>query len=154
MITVLLFDFSQVLLFAKDKTYQGDLNPLHSQLSQKPSYSFLDNFVLNTEILDFLKKLKNKYKLAIFTSGSIQNAPEIKLILDEIFENIFSAGKLGILKKDPQAYVQIVNLLKVEPEEILFIDDMKSNCDAAQKAGLKTHHYIDNQELVKFIEKL
>ena len=45
MITTLLFDFSNTLLFAKDKNYSGGLNKLHKELlAKEQNYNFWNNF--------------------------------------------------------------------------------------------------------------
>ena len=69
-VTVLLFDFSRVLLFAKERGYTGLLNPLHARLMRcNKRYGFFDYFELNEELLKFLEKIKDKFDLFIFTAG-------------------------------------------------------------------------------------
>lgn len=154
MISALLLDFSRVLLHPKDKTYQESLNGLHAKLSKDPVYKFLDYFELNQELLQFLKNLKGKYNLSIFTSETIQEAPEIQDDLKEIFENIYSALKLGVSKQDPNAYKIIAKQLQKEENQILFIDDSLINLEAAKGAGLKTLHYTSNQDLFSKLNQL
>jgi HAD superfamily hydrolase (TIGR01509 family) len=152
---VLLFDFSRVLLFAKDKTYTDDLNPLHKKLSSEDSnYNFLDYFELNEELLKFLETVKDKFNLYIFTSGSIQNAKEISSQLEKIFIKTFSAEELGVSKKDPNAYSLVVQKIGVTPEEVLFIDDSQTNIEAASSADLNTFLYKDNLSLITTINSL
>ena len=152
MIKVLLFDFSRVLLHPTDKTYSGSLNSLHKELKDNESFYVFHYFELNEQILEFLKTVKGKFKLAIFTTDIIQNDPLIKERIDPIFSKIYSACELGITKKDPDAYKFIAEDLNVAPDEILFIDDTYSNIDAAQIAGIKTHHYKTNSELINFLK--
>ena len=78
MITAIIFDFSRVLLFPKDKNYKGKLNALHRELSKKPDYDVLENFEFNDELLSYLDKIKNKIDLYVFTTGIIQDSPKIK----------------------------------------------------------------------------
>jgi len=73
MIKAIVSDFSRVLLFPKDKSYQGSLNALHKELSEKPSYNALDFFELNVGLLDFYKSLKDRIPVYIFTSDVIQD---------------------------------------------------------------------------------
>jgi HAD superfamily hydrolase (TIGR01549 family) len=154
MITTLLFDFSRVLLFAKSTSYNGELNALHQELSLNPNYNFLNNFELNGELLSYLDSIKNKISLYIFTSGTIQNAPEIKDKIEKVFKKVFSAGDLGISKSDPDAYKLVAESLGINAEEILFIDDMEKNINAARKANLQTYLYQNNKDLVEEIESI
>jgi len=88
---ILLFDFSRVLLHPKNKNYTDSLNDLYKSLLQRKQYDFFEHFSLNTELLAFLKPLKQRYPLYILTSDVIQDAREIRKALHEIFTEIFSA---------------------------------------------------------------
>lgn len=155
MITTLLFDFSRVLLFAKDKTYKEDLNPLNKKLiEENPDYDFLKYFELNNELLNFLESAKNRFELYIFTSGSIQNNVAIKTELDRVFSNVFSAEEKGISKKEPGGYIEISRMINKEPSEILFVDDSQTNINAANEAGLNTFLYKDNASIITKINSI
>ncbi len=148
MIRAALFDLSRVLLFAKDKSYAGDLNPLHASLkARNPNYPFLEHFELNNELLKYIKSLKGRFQLHIFTSGTIQDAPEISGEL-KFFDGIYSAEKLGIEKTDPMSYEQISEKLGLKTSEILLIDDRQENLTAARRAGMQTHLFKTNKALV------
>lgn len=134
MIKTLLFDLSRTLLFPANKDYTGELNKLHSELSSKPNYSFFENFQLDEGIMSYLKSIKDKYELYMFTSGSIQDAPEIKRRLDEVFKKIYSSEEIGLSKKDPKAYEYVAKDIGMAPDEILFIDDLETNVKAAKTA--------------------
>lgn len=155
MITTLLFDFSRVLLHPKDPQYTGTMNGLNNELSaQNPHYVFFDYFVINTELLDFLKPLKATLSINMFTTDVIQEKPEVKAFTDPIFERTFKANDLGIAKTDPHAYAVIAKELGKLPEEILFVDDTAENIAAAQQAGLQTIQYTSNATLFEKINQL
>lgn len=155
MITTLLFDFSNTLLFANDKNYSGGLNKLHKELfAANPNYNFWDYFELNNGLLNYLETKKDKYNLYIFTSGSIQNVPVVKERLDKIFKGVYSAEELNTSKKDMDAFIIISKLIKTAPREILFIDDDQQNLDAANSAGLNTILFTSNDEVIKKINEL
>jgi HAD superfamily hydrolase (TIGR01509 family) len=152
MITTLLFDFSRVLIHPKDNLYSGGMNELHNELNAKYiPYEFSDYFVINQEMLDFLKTIKSKINLAIFTKETLQNRPEIRVKIDPVFDNIFSAKELNLSKKDPHSYLFVCKKLKVEPRNVLFIDDTVKNIEAAEEAGLDTIHYISNSQVIEHI---
>lgn len=147
MIKALLFDFSRTLLFVKDPSYQGKLNDLYRNIISKKGYNFFDYFTLNNELFNYLKPLKNKYTLAIYTTDIIQNDPSLKTILDDQFAYVFAANEMDITKKDPQGYLLIAKKLNKKPDQILFIDDQLVNLNAAKKAGLQTIQFISNKQL-------
>lgn len=154
MIKVFLFDLSRTILFPKDKSYKGELNALHKKLSLKPNYNFSDHFELDEGLLTYLHSIRNERDLYIFTSGSIQNAPEIKPRLNEIFKKIYSSEDIGISKKDPRSYEFIAKDIGVTPDEILFMDDSKENIKIAREVGFVTALYREFDELRKKLRKV
>lgn len=134
---IYLFDLSRTLLFPTDKNYTGGLNELHKKLSLEQNYYFWDNFYLDEDKINSLKKLKSEgNKLYMFTSGTIQNAPELRTRLDEIFIKIYSGEELGFSKKDADAYKFITKDIGINPDALTLIDDSKENREAAKAAGL------------------
>lgn len=154
MITAILSDFSRVILYPKDRNYQGTLNGLHKKLSKEnENYAFFDYFELNNEILNLYKKLKSKYSINVFTTGTIQNRKEVRQIIDPIFDNIFTAKDFNLDKKQSESYLFIANKLNKQPNDILFIDDQEENIKAAEKAELKTLLYTGPHEIVTHLQK-
>lgn len=154
MITVLLFDFSRVLLNVKDKSYSGMLNTLHKETSSQPGYNFFDYFELNEELLKFIDTIKDKYSIYIFTTGSVQNVPEVKKRIGPYFRKIYSSEELGLNKRDPQSYLFIANNLNKKPEEILFTDDQIDNIETARAAGLETIHFQSTWQFISAFNKI
>lgn len=152
MIKALLFDFSRVLLFPKDTSYAGSLNEKHKELSKTTDYKIMDHFSLNDKLLDFLQGLKDKYVLCLFTSETIQDSPQFLPRLNNIFQKIYSGIKLGISKKDSGSYITITSDLGLQSEEMLFIDDSSENILEAQKAGLTTVQYLNNEQVIEEIK--
>jgi HAD superfamily hydrolase (TIGR01509 family) len=154
MIRALVTDVSRVLLFPKDKNYTGSLNSLHKQLAEDPKYKLFDHFEVNTELLDFYTSLKDELTLYIFTSETIQDAPELQPYW-RVFAKIFSAQNMKTDKKDSLAYQMIAQDIQREPTEMLYIDDSIQNIDAANAADLQTIRYLDNKNVIaKIQEKL
>ncbi len=154
MITTILSDFSRVILNPKDKNYNGTLNGLHKELSVKEeNYPFFNHFEFNDEVLNLYRHLKTKYSVNVFTTGTIQNRPEVRLVIDPIFEHIYTAKDFGLDKKLPEAYLFIANKLNKKPGEILFIDDQEKNIEAAKKAVLNTILYTDFQKTVNLLKE-
>lgn len=154
MINTILSDFSWVIVFPKDRNYKGALNHLHFKLSEEiGDYDFYDYFKFNEELLDFYLSLKGKCSFNIFTTGVLQNHPQVKQRLEPIFDNIFSAYDSELDKANPDSYLSIAKKLGKKPSEILFIDDKKEFIEAAKNAGLATMLYRDLIKLKRDINK-
>lgn len=106
-----------------------------------------DGRELNFELLDFLRKLKGKYKLAILTSSYYAvNDSKIKKELDKVFSQFFFTKDMGLSKEDEQCYLQVAGKLGVKPSEILFVDDWRSRVKAAREAGFQAVLFDKNQK--------
>ena len=72
----------------------------------------------------------------------------------EYFDHVFNSYHMGKGKRDPGLFYDIAERLALEPAEILFVDDIKSNIERAQAAGWQTIHYVDKDSFMKTIAKL
>lgn len=155
MIKALLSDFSQVILFPKDSDYVGSLNSLYAKKKDEQGFSFFDLYFVNTELLDFYQELKQKYniELTIYTTGTVQNHPDLQSHLTS-FSRIFSVADIGKDKRDVESYQFLSEQLNVLPEEMMFIDDSMSNVSAAREAGVQGIQFISNNQIKSEVIKL
>lgn len=59
----------------------------------------------------------------------------------ERVDAVFASGQMGVMKPDAAFFAQIEAALGVAPGEILLIDDLERNTDAAEKRGWLTWPY-------------
>jgi HAD superfamily hydrolase (TIGR01549 family) len=153
MIKAIVFDFSRVLLFPINKNYKGSLNELHKGYMNKSDYKVFDLFELNIDLLTFLDKIMHRANLYILTSDIIQESPEFEEYLKPKFKKIYSASKMGHNKKESKIYEDIAKDLRLNPENILVVDDSIVNVKAAREAGMETIQYQSNKPLFDFINQ-
>jgi HAD superfamily hydrolase (TIGR01509 family) len=89
----------------------------------------------------------------LFTSETIQEAPELEEDLG-VFQKIFSGQRMNLDKKDPLSYETLAKEMKLEPDEVLFIDDSLINLAAAGQAGMNLVHYQNNDQLFSSLNLL
>lgn len=154
MIKTLLFDFMGVISNPQIQNYSDAVTTVHKEIFPKDPYYFINHYELNQELLEYIKTKNNKFELAIYTSMVLSTETELNKKLAPIFSKIFSAAELGLEKKDPRSYEAIIKSLNKNPDEVLFIDDTRSNLEAAKEAGLITHMFTDNSEIIKYINSL
>jgi len=152
MIKTILSDLAYVLIFPQNKSYHDELNALYQKVGSKNDFLFGEYFAINQSLFDYYNSLKSKYEIVMYTSGTLQNAKDVKHKVLETFSKVYSAAELGISKKDPNSYVFIAGKLKRNPSEILFIDDTLNNIEAAQKAGLETIRFQSNEALFREVK--
>ncbi len=150
MIKAFLCDFSRVLLFPKDREYKGSLNGLYDDLLQTlGAYDFFSYFDLNRELLEIFREMKNKFPMYILTTDKIQDVPDVRKIIDPVFDNVFSAKNFALSKTDKKLYLEVAELLGYQPKEMIYIDDTAANLSAAKSAGMTVFHYHNNKVLMK-----
>ena len=136
MVTTLVFDFIGVIYLKKESSFFGD-------------------YELNEELLNFLAKAKEKFKLYVLTSSLLIDRTQVHTQLKQIFTDVISARKLGLEKYDPKTYRIIAqDHLHADPKEIFFTDDHRVNVDAAKKIGIDARVFRGNKETISLIRKL
>lgn len=153
MIKNIIFDLSNTLIFRKDQSSES-LNDLHDSLSSGENFNFFDHFFIHETTFNLLRKLNVKRNLILLTTGDYQEDPAIRPLLDDIFKNIYTGKHIGIPKSDPRVYNYIIKKENIKAHETIFIDDLARNIEAAEVAGLKTHHYRSENELRILLNKI
>ncbi len=55
-----------------------------------------------------------------------------------LFDSVFESSKLGVRKPDPAFYLTACRSLGVEPDEVVFLDDLGINLKPARELGMHT----------------
>lgn len=63
--------------------------------------------------------------------------------VDEIFDAVVDSSEVGLRKPDPRIYELTCEKLGVEPDAAVFLDDNRSNVEAARALGMATVHVAD-----------
>ena len=97
-------------------------------------------FVLKSDVLKTLKKLKTKYRLILLSNTDVKHVGFIKRKFPEMFffDDYVLSYEVGCMKPDPQIYQIALEKAKAEAEECVFIDDLEENIEAAAKMGIHT----------------
>ncbi|XP_074582802.1 flavin mononucleotide hydrolase 1, chloroplatic isoform X2 [Curcuma longa] len=113
-------------------------------------YSYLDG------IEALLKNLKLKsYELHAFTNYPIWYMMiEEKLKLSKYLSWTFCSCKLGKRKPALDSYMEVIDLLGVEPASCIFVDDRLANIEAAKDAGMIGLHFRNAETLKEDLTSL
>jgi len=98
---------------------------------------------INTELTGLITSLPKSFKKAILSnafSGARQAFTGI-FHLDELFDLIVISAEEGVAKPDDEIYLRTAERLKLDPWELLFVDDMLENAQAAAKVGMAAIHF-------------
>jgi HAD superfamily hydrolase (TIGR01509 family) len=90
-------------------------------------------------VFEMLKTLKEKgYLLGLFTSEMHEIAiDEMKILgLDQFFDHVIAFDDVKYPKPHPQGLLDMMNVFKCEPHEMIMVGDQLSDAHAAKSAGV------------------
>jgi putative hydrolase of the HAD superfamily len=99
-------------------------------------------------VVDTLKELRPKYRMAIVSDGqSAWAVPELHAVgLQDFFNPIIVSGDFGYRKPDRRLFEKALSDMNMKPSETLFIgNDMFHDVHRAQEVGMKTVFFKSNQ---------
>lgn len=110
--------------------FQGDLEKIEKE--------YLDTIELTDGFIDFIEKVKDKYKLAIISNDSSRWSKYLreKFDLNKYFDVISISGDLKIQKPDERIFILTIEKLGLNAEDCIYIDDREGNLEAAKKVGM------------------
>lgn len=62
--------------------------------------------------------------------------------VEDYFEHCFLSQRMHLAKPDAHIYEVVIRQATIHPDETLFIDDLKENCEAAEKLGIHTFQNV------------
>lgn len=100
----------------------------------------MDTIELNDGFLDFIKAVRNKYKLAIISNDSSRWSKYLreKFNINQYFDVISISGDLKIRKPDERIFRLTIEKLAVNAAECLYVDDRRGYLGAANRLGMNT----------------
>lgn len=110
----------------------------------------------------FLEKLRPKYRTFLLSNTNKIHYDFYQAqfretygypSLDELFEKAYYSFQLRLHKPDPAIFEFVINDRGLKPEETLFVDDYRSNIEAAINLGLQAIHLADVMEVAEFLEE-
>lgn len=102
------------------------------------------------QMRSLIKALRRDYQLGILSNWDdrLEEILEDRLNIAHHFDAILNSHRIGVAKPDEEAFQIALRRLQASPQEVLFIDDLTRNTDAAAELGLYTHHYRDFSTLL------
>lgn len=105
---------------------------------------------------DLFQKLEKKYKIALVTNeGKVFAKYRIEGSgLIPYLSKVIPSYLLRELKPSIAFFKKALNVIEVKPEDCVFIDDTKTNCDAAATLGITSIQYKNIRQLEEELCKL
>lgn len=90
-----------------------------------------------------IQVLQPDYRLGILSNwdDQLEEILEEHLNIAHYFDAILNSHRIGVAKPHEAAFSMALERLDARPQEVLFIDDLTRNTEAAEALGFNTHHY-------------
>ncbi|WP_439395326.1 HAD-IA family hydrolase [Bradyrhizobium sp. PMVTL-01] len=115
---------------------------------------------LRPEMVEALKRIKAKFRTGCITNNLPANAigsmTGRSLYLAEVmvlFDHVIESAKIGLRKPDPRIYRRMVETLKVDPRNCVYLDDLGVNLKPAREMGMTTIKVTSGAEAIAELEK-
>lgn len=141
-----------------DWGYFGEYDIL-SELKTECGYSgaledlcadWCEGFALNEELLDLVEGWSKQAQIAILSDNGpllCQSIERRYPRLHRLCRHIVFSCDIGACKPAAFAFGRAAQILGAAPQDIFFIDDLVSNCRAAEALGFCAHTYLGPDEL-------
>jgi FMN phosphatase YigB (HAD superfamily) len=108
---------------------------------------------LDQPLFDWFAAQHGPLKTGIL-SNSGPGAREVERVwgFETITDDIVYSHEVGLRKPDPAIYALTAERLAVEPHEIVFLDDVATNVDAARRAGWHAVLHVDTPTSIRDLE--
>lgn len=108
---------------------------------------------LNVELNDYFIGLRSNYQTAILSNSFVgaREKEQAAYGFEDHTDLIIYSHEVGIAKPDPDIYQMTCDRLGLQPEQIVFLDDVPINIEAAQKLGMKGVLFNNNAQAISEI---
>jgi glucose-1-phosphatase len=158
-----LFDFESGMI---NRYEEGKISSLQFFLSLKESFDLSlsfeafvpiwnDIFIENPEVSEMILHQKGKWKLGLLSNTNLLHFDHIlsTFPIVQAFDHWILSHEVGFKKPAVKIFRQAMEWAGVEPEKILFIDDMEKNIDVALSLGIQAIHFISAPQLKEELSK-
>lgn len=135
--------------------WQGLIDETGSKADAKETlHIWTDNYIRENPVLPKMVYLIDRLKKAGYRTGILSNIDAAHGVINlhrhifEHFDEVLLSYQVGVRKPDSAAFRLLANRLDVEMDELVFVDDLQLNVDAAEAIGINAIHFESYEKLV------
>ncbi len=147
------YDEMDSLVYGGESSYKATIGEISAEehkrhvmqkfnLKEEDNKWFFEEFwggdTKDQELVDFIHSLKQNFTTALLSNAwgdARESVGTQHQFLDAFDFSVFSA-EIQLAKPDPKIYHWILDQLKVNPDEAIFVDDFEKNILAANEIGI------------------
>ncbi|MCP3370272.1 HAD-IA family hydrolase [Bradyrhizobium cajani] len=115
---------------------------------------------LRPEMVVALKRIKAQFRTGCITNnlpanaiGSLTGRTLYVAEVMALFDHVIESAKIGLRKPDPRIYRMMVETLKVDPGNCVYLDDLGVNLKPAREMGMTTIKVASGAQAIAELEK-
>ena len=112
------------------------------------------NVKLNIRMVELLENISKYYTCVCLTNNFKKMGSSDFENIKHNFSLIIESSKIGFRKPEKQIYKHVLEVLKVNAKEILFIDDLGINLKPARELGFHTYKFTDTDKAISYIKNM
>ncbi|UPT87299.1 HAD-IA family hydrolase [Bradyrhizobium barranii subsp. apii] len=153
------FERAEVDIDTFDKLFAEESRALGAEVRGRDVLPLLQGD-LRPEMVEALKRIKAQFKTGCITNNLPANAigsmTGRSLYIAEVmvlFDHVIESAKIGLRKPDPRIYMMMVETLKVDPKNCVYLDDLGVNLKPAREMGMTTIKVASGAQAIAELEK-
>jgi FMN phosphatase YigB (HAD superfamily) len=139
-------------LIGAEHYYATVVRRLGANLSFDAFSRVFNSFLIKRDrMFSLLARLSSKVRLHILSNTNAINAVCIRHDLDGIPAGMTLSCETGLRKPEPQIYRAALDRAGVASFNARFIDDFEENVTAAEAVGIRSHRFVGEKGLLRFL---
>ncbi|MEZ2147686.1 HAD-IA family hydrolase [Bradyrhizobium sp. DN5] len=152
------FERAEVDIDAFDHLFAEESRALGAEVRGRDVLPLLQGD-LRPEMVGALKRIKAQFRTGCITNNLPANAigsmTGRSLYIAEVmvlFDHVIESAKIGLRKPDPRIYKLMVETLKVDPKNCVYLDDLGVNLKPAREMGMTTIKVTSGAQAIAELE--
>ena len=115
----------------------------------------LEHFLIRDWMMALVRMLKeHSVRLAILSDQTNWlDELDQRCHFSNLFEEVFNSYHLGKSKNDPSQFIDVLSFMRLNSQQVLFVDDTRENIERAHALGLNTIHYTGKEQFLEDMQR-
>jgi len=111
---------------------------------------------LDEALVQLIRSYRETHRVGLLSNAWDDLRPFLinRLGILDIFDEVIISAEVGVIKPDRRIYELAAQRFKVPPSEVVFIDDLLVNVQAAQEAGMKGIQFRSTLQTINDLQRL
>lgn len=124
--------------------YPPDIRQVHKPIKNITIFKEISRLKAKNFKVGMISNISNDWITSIFLDNLEQ----------DLFDEMVLSYEVGLAKPDKRIYELALQRLGASASQTIFVDDNKDFCDSAEKVGITTIHFVDNNSLLEKLNTL